>query len=110
MSQNRDLLKESCSSGPARWFLLPDVLHRPPSHGGICKAQTTAGRLCHTAEADLQQEVLGEHFHPGFSAWSTSLPKIAQNFYFIIRKKKKKKALKELSVGKTPEQICAPVW
>lgn len=72
---------------PARWFLLPAMLHLPPSHRGICKALTTAGRLCHTAETDLQQEVLGEHFHPGFSAFNFSPQDCPE---FLLFKKKKK--------------------
>lgn len=68
---------------PRLWFPLPiPCCTLPPSHRGICKTLTTVGRLCGTAEADLQKEVLGEHIlpkTPGLWAWATFLPQIAQN-------------------------------
>ena len=73
---------------PARWFLLPAVLHLPPSHRGICKALTTAGRLWQQQAGSviLQRQIFNRKSWGNISILafppSTSLPKIAQNFYY----------------------------
>lgn len=97
-------MKESCSSGANSLVSAP------------CRGAPSPQPLWHLQGSDNSRQALsysrGRSLTGGLggtfpSAWATSLPKIAQNFYFII--KKQTKALKELSVGRIPEQICAPV-
>ena len=112
MSQNQDVLKESCSSGASSLVSAPCRVApspQPPWHlqgsDNSRQALTTAGRLCHTAETDLQQEVLGEHFHPGFSAFNFSAQDCPE---FLLLKKKKKKSLKRAVSGEDSRADLCP--